>query len=66
MTEAVNAVIDVAPLVTAMTTAVKPADVVALLAVVIGAGIGFVLVWFGSRKVAGGFFGALKKGKIRF
>lgn len=61
-----TAVINVASLVTALSSAVEPGDVVTLLAAVIGAGMGFVLVWFGSRKVASGFFGALKKGKIRF
>lgn len=65
LTEAVTAAINVTPLVTALTTSVTPADVVALLAVVIGAGMGFVLVWFGSRKVISGFMGALKKGKLR-
>ena len=65
LTEAVTTAINVTPLVTALTTSVTPADVVALLAVVIGAGMGFVLVWFGSRKVTSGFMGALKKGKLR-
>lgn len=66
MTEAVSTAINVAPLVSALEASVAPTDIVTLLAAVIGAGMGFVLVWFGSRKVASGFFGALKKGKIRF
>lgn len=65
LTEAVTTAINVTPLVTALTTSVTPADVVTLLAVVIGAGMGFVLVWFGSRKVTSGFMGALKKGRLR-
>ena len=65
MTEAVSTAINVAPLVTALESSVAPTDIVTLLGVVIAAGMGFVLVWFGSRKVVSGFMGALKKGRIR-
>lgn len=65
MTETVSTAIDVGSLVTALSSSVTPADIVTLLGVVIAAGMGFVLVWFGSRKVVAGFMGALKKGKIR-
>lgn len=57
--------IDVSALTTALSSSVAPGDVVALIATVVGAGMGLVLVWFGSRKLLSGFMGALKKGKLR-
>lgn len=49
---------------TALSTAVTPADIITLLGTVVGAGIGFVLVWFGARKLIRVFMGSLKKGKM--
>ena len=57
--------IDVSALTTALSTSVTSGDIVTLIATVVGAGMGLVLVWFGSRKLLSGFMGALKKGKLR-
>lgn len=52
------------PLTTALTTAVTPGQIVAILASVIGVGMGFVLMWFGVRKAISIFKKAVMKGKI--
>lgn len=56
--------IDVGGIVTALSSAVTPADVVTLIGTCVGAGIGFVLVWFGARKAIRAFQTALKNGKL--
>jgi len=53
------------PLVTSVTSAVTPADIVSIIGIVFGAGIMFVLVWFGARKIFNGVMSAVKRGKIR-
>lgn len=55
---------DVASLVTSLNSAVGAADVLTLIGTCVGVGVGFVLTWFGARKLIRVFFGALKKGKI--
>lgn len=55
---------DVASLITSLSATVKPSDVLTLIGTCVGAGMGFVLAWFGARKVVRAFTGALKKGKV--
>lgn len=52
------------PLTTALTSAITPGQIVAILAGVIGVGMGFVLMWFGVRKAISIFKKAVTKGKI--
>ncbi len=52
------------PLVTAVTGAITPAQIVAILAGVVGVGMSFVLMWFGVRKLISIFRKAVTKGKI--
>ena len=52
------------PLVTSITSAVSPADIVSIIGIVFTAGIMFVLVWFGARKIFRGIMSAVKRGKI--
>lgn len=56
--------IDVSAIITALTTAVTPADIVTLIATAVTAGIGFVLVWFGARAVINAFQTALTTGRL--
>lgn len=59
-----KAVFDVASLITSLSATVSPGDVLTLIGTCVGAGMGFVLAWFGARKVVRAFTGALKKGKV--
>ena len=52
------------PLSTALTRSITPAQIVALLASIIGVGMTFVLMWFGVRKLISIFRKAVTKGKI--
>jgi ABC-type uncharacterized transport system YnjBCD ATPase subunit len=59
-----KAAFDVASLITSLSATVSPGDVLTLIGTCVGAGMGFVLAWFGARKVVRAFTGALKKGKV--
>ena len=52
------------PLSTALTSSITPAQIVAVLAGIIGVGMTFVLMWFGVRKLISIFKKAVTKGKI--
>lgn len=52
------------PLTTAVTNSITPAQIIAILAGVVGVGMTFVLMWFGVRKLVSIFRKAVTKGKI--
>lgn len=52
------------PLTTAVTNSITPAQIVGIIAGVIGVGMTFVLMWFGVRKLISIFRKAVTKGKI--
>ena len=54
------------PLATAITASITPADLITVLASIIGIGMAFVLMWFGARKIKQIFTNAVTKGKIKF
>lgn len=56
--------VDLSPVTTALTTAITPAQIIGLLASIVGFGLPFVLMWFGVRKVIKIFKSAVMKGKI--
>ena len=56
---------DFSGLITALQAAITPAQLLTILASVIGVGIVFVLMWFGVRKIVKGFTAALERGKLR-
>ena len=56
----------IAPLSTALTNSITPADLITVLASIIGVGMAFVLMWFGARKLKQIFTNAVTKGKIKF
>lgn len=56
--------IDLSPVTTALTSAITPAQIIGLLASIVGFGLPFVLMWFGVRKVIKIFKSAVMKGKI--
>lgn len=49
----------------ALTTDFTEANIASILAYGVGAAAGFVLFWFGVKKVSGLFIRAMKRGKIR-
>lgn len=52
------------PLQTALVASITPAQIVAVLAAMVGVGMTFVLMWFGVRKLISIFRKAVTKGKI--
>ena len=52
------------PLMTALTGSITPAQIIAVLASIIGVGMTFVLMWFGARKLVSIFRKAVTRGKI--
>lgn len=56
--------IDVSSIITAITSAVTPGDIVTLLATVIGACMTFYLVWMGARIVVNMFQSAISSGRL--
>lgn len=54
------------PLITAITNSITPAQIVGVLAAVVGVDMTFVLMWFGARKLKQIFTNAVTKGKISF
>lgn len=54
----------VEPISTALTSAITPAQIVTVLASIVGVGMTFVLMWFGVRKLISIFRKAVTKGKI--
>lgn len=56
--------LDFSPVITALTTAVTPTQIITLLASVIAFGIPFVFMWFGIRKVIKIFRSAVMGGRI--
>ncbi len=56
--------LDFSPVITALTSAVTPTQIISLLASVIAFGIPFVFMWFGIRKVIKIFRSAVMGGSI--
>lgn len=52
------------PLQTALVSSITPAQIVIVLASIIGVGMTFVLMWFGVRKLVSIFKKAVTRGKI--
>lgn len=63
--EATTEAIDFTGLITALTSAITPAQLLAILASVVGVGMSFVLMWFGVRKLASMFTSALRSGRLK-
>lgn len=60
----VASTLDFSGITTALTSAVTPADILAIIAKVIGYCIPFVLAWFGFRFLWSKFRGAVTRGKM--
>lgn len=56
---------DWASVLSAMTSQISPATVIAVIAGTIGAGIGLVFMWWGVRKLVKLIMGAFKSGKLK-
>lgn len=56
--------LDFTPVITALTTAVTPAQIITLIAGIIAFGIVYVFMWFGMRKVIKIFRSAVLGGRI--
>lgn len=54
------------PLKEALVASITPAQLITILAAIVGVGMTFVLMWFGARKLKQIFVNAVTKGKISF
>lgn len=57
--------IDFSSYITALTTSITTAQVLTVLAAVVGVGMAFFLMWLGVRKATKGFTTAVSTGRIR-
>lgn len=57
--------IDFTSYITALTSSITPAQVLTVLAAVVGVGMVFFLMWLGVRKATKGFTTAVSTGRIR-
>lgn len=57
---------DWASVISAMTSQISVSTVVGVIAVVVGAGIGLVFMWWGVRKASKSLMAAFRSGKLRF
>ena len=57
--------VDFSDFLTALTGSITTAEVLAVLASVIGVGMGFFLMWLGVKKAVRTFTSAVSSGKIR-
>lgn len=57
--------IDFTSYITALTGSITPAQVLTVLAAVVGVGMAFFLMWLGVRKATKGFTTAVSTGRIR-
>lgn len=62
--QSVAASLDFTPITGALTEAVTPSDIIAVIAKVIVIGIPFVIAWFGFRFLWSKFRGAVTRGKM--
>lgn len=53
------------PLLTALTSAITPAQVLGVIASVVGVGAGFFLMWLGAKKAIAAFTSAVANGRLR-
>lgn len=63
--EGATAAVDLSGLVSALTSAITPAEILTVLSSVVGIGMTFFLMWFGVRKAVKIFTSAVQSGKIR-
>lgn len=57
---------DWSSVISAMTNQISVSTIVGVLAVVVGAGIGLVFMWWGVRKASKSLMAAFRSGKLRF
>jgi len=57
---------DFSPIVEALQSVASTQQVIAIIGVVIAAGAGLVLTWFGARKITSAVMSALRKGTLKF
>lgn len=65
LTEATTADVDFSGFTSALTGSITPAQVLTVLAAVVGVGMAFFLMWLGVRKAVTGFTSAVSRGKLR-
>ena len=56
---------DFTQFISTLQAAITPAQLLTVLGSVVGVGIGFVLMWFGVRRISKSFTSAVMRGKLR-
>ena len=49
-----------------LTSAFSVSEIATMIGTIIGAGVGFVLTWWGARKLVNAIISAFKSGKLKF
>lgn len=62
--EVASSAIDFSTFITSLTSSVTPAQILAILASVVGVGMTFFLMWLGVRKIGNAFTTAVSTGKL--
>lgn len=57
---------DFTPIMTALQSSISTSDIVSIIASGLGIAVGFVVLWWGSRKLVGMVMSAFKSGRIKF
>ena len=60
----IGAEVDLSTFTSALTSSITPAEIITILASVVGVGMAFFLMWLGIRKAIGAFTSAVRSGKI--
>lgn len=57
---------DLDPIVQSLQTSFSVGEIASIIGIIISSGVGFVLLWWGARKLVRAIIGAFKTGKLRF
>lgn len=63
--DSLSSSLDFSPITEAVTSLITPTDIIIVIAGVIGAGMGFILAWFGIRKVVNALRNAILRGRLK-
>lgn len=58
--------VDFSAVKSALTSGFNVAEIASIIALIIGSGVGFVVLWWGARKLVNSIITAFKTGKIKF
>lgn len=63
--ESLSESLDFSPIINGVTSVITPTDIIVVIGSVIAAGMGFILAWFGIRKVVNALRNAIMRGRLK-